>query len=289
MSASPLLLLNSATAPQALARIIAAVRLRRPLNCAMSAFAVLLGAWTVARQVPLVILLCGQACAALITAGGNTLNDYYDAEIDRLNHPRRSIPSSQISRRTAGYLAWAELAVGLAAGLSIGVGCGLIAFLAVALLIGYERSGLKNAGLSGNITISLLTALLFLMGGATAAGLTRPVSLAVLAFIASLGREIIKDIEDMVGDNTRRTWPMRVGPQRARITAALLLSLAVVSSPLPYLFGVLNVWYLPVVSVADVTFLATIIALFRLRRYASQTAKLAMLAVLAAILVGLLR
>jgi geranylgeranylglycerol-phosphate geranylgeranyltransferase len=270
-----------------LGRFAAPLRLARPLNCAMSVFAVLLGAWTVTRQIPAAVLFSCLACAALITAGGNTLNDYADAEIDRLNHTARPIPSGQISRRAAGFLAWAELALGLVAGSVISLGCTLIAFLVVALLIAYETAGLKKRGLPGNITIGLLTAMLFIMGGAAVDDPSRPASLAVLAFMATLGREIIKDIEDIGGDVGRRTWPMHVGPAKAKITAALLLGLAVILSPLPYFFGTLDIGYLAIITVANVAFVWTIVILFRSPRRASRAAKLAMLAVLGAILFGL--
>ena len=269
------------------ARFAAAVRLARPLNCAMSASAVLLGAWTVTWQVPAAVLCSCIACAVLLTAGGNALNDYADAVIDRLNHPERPIPSGQIPRRAAWFLAAAELALGLVAGLVISLGCGSIAFLAVVLLIAYEKAGLKSSGLPGNITISALTAMLFVMGGAAAHDPVRPASLAALAFIATLAREIIKDVEDVGGDISRRTWPMRVGLKRARIAAAFLLTLAVILSPWPYFSGVLGIGYLAVIAVADMAFAWTAVVLFRPPRRASRAAKLAMLAVLGAILIGL--
>jgi geranylgeranylglycerol-phosphate geranylgeranyltransferase len=273
--------------PQPLVCIIAGIRMARPLNCAMSAFAVLLGAWTVTPQVSISVLLCGMIWAALTTAGGNTLNDYFDADGDRLNHPRRVIPSGKISLKTAHCISWIELAVGAIAGFSIGILPGSIALLSIFLLIGYEIAGLKNAGLPGNFIIALLTALLFLFGGTMAANPMRPVSLAILAFIASLGREIIKDIEDMPGDVSRSTWPMRVGTHRAGTAAASLLCLTVVLSPAPYLLGIVTVWYLPIIAAADLTFLATIFFLFHPIWNASRTAKLAMIAVLAAIFIGI--
>jgi geranylgeranylglycerol-phosphate geranylgeranyltransferase len=276
------------TAPRPLTRIIAGISLARPLNCAMSAFAVLLGAWTVTRRISITIL-CGMICAALITAGGNTLNDYFDAESDRMNHPQRAIPLGKISREAALWLSWIEIAAGTIAGLSIGILFGSMAILAVLALIAYEMLGMKNAGLPGNVAISYLTAQLFLMGGALAGTLARPCSLAVLAFIASLGREIIKDIEDTRGDISRRTWPMRVGLRRAKITAAILLGIAVALSPMPYRLGILSSWYLPIIVVADLGFLATIFFLFHPIWNASRTAKLAMVSVLAAILAGLLK
>jgi geranylgeranylglycerol-phosphate geranylgeranyltransferase len=270
-----------------LKRLWAGVCLARPLNCGMSALAVFLGASTVTRNVPGSVLICGMVCAALITAGGNSLNDFFDAESDRLNHPRRAIPSGRISRKAALYIAFVEIAIGTASGLWINIWCGLIATLAIALLAVYEVAGAKNAGLPGNITISLLTGLLFLLGGALASDPIRPAGLAVPAFVASLGREIIKDMEDMHGDTSRRTWPKRVGWYRARIGAALLLGSAVALSPIPYLLGILSFWYLPVVLLADLAFLAAILFLFYSIGKVSGTAKLAMATVLVAMVAGI--
>jgi 4-hydroxybenzoate polyprenyltransferase len=56
---------------------------------------------------------------------------------------------------------------------------------------------------------------------------------------------------------------MRVGPPKAKITAALLLGLAVILSPLPYFFGALDMGYLAVIGMANVAFVWTMVMLFR--------------------------
>jgi len=271
-----------------LAGAAAAVQLMRPFNGLMSAMAVWLGVLAVASEIPLLKLIYALACGALITSGGNTINDCFDAEIDRVNHPRRPIPSGRISPSTAWVWAVAELAVGLILGFGVNVTCGVIAAMAVALLLAYEAAGLKNAGLPGNVTISLLTALLFITGGAAAGDVYPPMSLALLAFLASLGREIIKDIEDVAGDTTRETWPMRVGIPRARQGATVFLVVAVLLSPLPWWLGTLSMGYLIAVSIADLMFVRTITVLFKETKGAARAAKQAMFIVLAAFLIGVL-
>jgi geranylgeranylglycerol-phosphate geranylgeranyltransferase len=266
----------------------AAFQLMRPFNCLMSAVAVWLGVLAVGVEVPWSTVIYALACGALITAGGNTINDCFDAEIDRVNHPSRPIPSGRIRPSTAWAWAIAELALGLILGLAINKTCGVIAATAVALLLAYEAAGLKNAGLPGNITISLLTGLLFITGGAAAGDMYPPMSLALLAFLASLGREIIKDIEDMAGDTTRETWPMRVGAHRARQGAAALLAVSVLLSPLPWLLGTLSMGYFLVVLLADAMFIRTIVVLFTREKGAASGAKQAMFIVLAAFLIGVL-
>jgi geranylgeranylglycerol-phosphate geranylgeranyltransferase len=254
----------------------------------MSGFGVVLGMLATPGEIAPLTFCYAIACGMLITAGGNTLNDYYDAEIDLVNHPKRPIPSGRIRRWTAKMLAVGELLAGLILGRLVNVACGWVALLAVAALVAYERGGLKNSGLPGNVVISLLTGLLFLAGGAAVGDPWPSASLALLAFVASLGREIAKDIEDVAGDTTRRTWPMRVGVRPARLAAAFLFATAALLSPLPYLLETLSIWYLYVVMPANVLFVWIIFALLRSKVGISRWTKGAMLVVLVAFLVGAL-
>ena len=80
--------------------IIAWLRLLRAGNCAIIALATytgyLVGGGTYTTEAFLLAL-----SAFLISAGGNAINDYFDAEIDAVNKPWRPIPSGIISRETA--------------------------------------------------------------------------------------------------------------------------------------------------------------------------------------------
>ncbi len=60
----------------------------------------------------LVTILLGSACAALLNAASNTLNQIYDLENDRVNKPGRMLVTGAISIRAAG---WFTAAVYLAA------------------------------------------------------------------------------------------------------------------------------------------------------------------------------
>jgi len=71
------------------------LRLARPGNCVMSAVGVGIGGLVAVRSAawgefawP---LLWAGAAAAAFTAGGNALNDVYDRETDRVNHPERPL------------------------------------------------------------------------------------------------------------------------------------------------------------------------------------------------------
>ena len=183
----------------------------------------------------------------------NALNDILDIEIDKENQPSRPLPSGAItlshaqivtsllmlvsffSLVLAGYLA-----TNLEAGLESWAPSILIWLSAIFLLVNYESSSsfslkLKDKGLPGNIAISLSVGMVILFGGAAVFDFSNPrvLSLFLIGFSYNLSREIIKDIEDMEGDEGRNTLAMRIGAEKTRIVAwiILLFTLASVLSP----------------------------------------------------------
>ena len=188
----------------------------------------------------------------------NALNDYLDLEIDRINRPDRPLPSGTISepsakRGIALMMATSLLsivgALGIARGLEEGVEGWYPAVViwasALFLLTNYESSGpyslrLKDRGLPGNVAISLSVGMLVLFG---AAGVFEPFNLRawsmfVVGVLYTLAREIVKDIEDMEGDKGRSTYAMRVGPEKARTVAWVILLLTLASLLMPFGIGV---------------------------------------------------
>src|SRR2546422_6532026 len=91
------------------------LRFGRPLICVMSAVGVGCGgvggvgsaAWG-DLALPLVL---AAAAAAAFTAGGNALNDIFDIETDRINHPDRPLASGQLTLGTARAFAASAFAI----------------------------------------------------------------------------------------------------------------------------------------------------------------------------------
>ena len=239
------------------------LRLSRPVNCVMSAVGVAIGgivavgpaAWGGAAA-PLAYAV---AAAALFTAGGNALNDIFDVETDRVNHPDRPLVTGALSPSSArrfafGMFVAAEVLAALANFWALGV-----VFLNAALMYAYE-SGLKRRGVPGNVVIAYLVGSLFLFAGVAvyrgdSTPLVRTSVLAVLAFLTTLGREVTKDIEDMAGDLDRRTLPQRIGARRSGVVAALALFAGVALSAVPWALGILHLAYAVVVVPADGMFI----------------------------------
>ena len=183
--------------------------------------------------------------SVLIAAAGYIINDYFDINIDQINKPTANVVDKIVSRRWA--MAWHFVLSGVGIILSA-----LIAwrtgfwyillgnFMCVLLLFGYSVS-LKRKLLSGNIIISLLTAWVILVISigeintqtlvipAVAEAANKITRIAFLyagfAFISSLIREAIKDIEDLQGDEKYgcRTMPIVWGVNAAKVYIAVWL------------------------------------------------------------------
>src|SRR5947209_2754297 len=120
----------------------------------------------------------------------------------------------------------------------------------------------------------------------SAGPLIRTGILAALAFLATLGREITKDIEDMQGDVDRLTLPRRIGARRAGAVAGIALALCVALSFLPVYFGVLGIGYAVLVIPADGMFIYAAFHSAANPARSQRVTKYAMIVALAAFLAG---
>ena len=242
----------------------------RPFNCMMAAAAAIIGLDIAGGLEPWAVALIFLA-VFLITGAGNAVNDYYDREIDAVNRPNRPIPSGRIQPRTAFCYSLALFAVGcIMAGLVSRI-CFAVAVFNSALLFFYARN-LKFTPLAGNVSVAFLTGSTFLFGGAAAgpAGLLANQVPFWLSFLASMSREIAKDIEDMVGDRQggARTLPILAGE---RPSAALAAGFAIAAVVLSF-FAPFGRLYLAIVTVADLFFLLSVLKISKGEAAGSQKA-----------------
>lgn len=218
--------------------------------------------------------------------GGNTLNDYLDREVDRQAHPERPIPSGKISPGTARAIAGGAFVISLAlAVLLFDILSFAIVLVAIVLMLAYELKT-KKLGFSGNISIALLTGMLFLLGGAVVGKIEATIAIAIMAMLATLGREIVKDVQDMGSDFDRRTLPQRIGARKAGIIASIAFLVAVCLSPEPYLAGRFGLAYVAAVLFADAIFIYCSIVHFRNPKQGQKWAKYGMLVALVSFLLG---
>jgi 4-hydroxybenzoate polyprenyltransferase len=168
--------------------------------------------------------------ALLVAAAGYIINDYYDVKIDAINRPDRLVVGRLLRRRHAmlAHVVLSGLAVALAVALSWRLGA--VTLGAAALLWGYSAR-FKRLALVGNLSIAALTAALVLLPAllpmAGVAGLPKSIWLyALAAFLLTVVREIVKDLEDMRGDAQHgcRTLPLVWGVVRSKWVAGCFLA-----------------------------------------------------------------
>lgn len=164
--------------------------------------------------------------ALLVAAAGYIINDYYDVKIDAINRPDRLVVGPLLRRRHAmlAHLVLNGLGVGLATLLSWRLGA--VTLGAAALLWGYSAR-FKRLALVGNVSIGLLTAALVLLPELQLLTGRQAVWLyALAAFLLTVVREIVKDLEDMRGDAQHgcRTLPLVWGVARSKWVAGFFLA-----------------------------------------------------------------
>ncbi len=190
---------------------------------------------------------------ALITAAGNVINDFFDAEIDVINRPDRPIPSGAVSREAARGFAVTLFLSGILVSFFTNFLCIGITIFNALLLIAYAAK-LKTKPLIGNIVVAYLSASIFLFGGALNGvdGLVRIIPIAAITFFAMLSRELLKDAEDVEGDKAggADTVPIRIGIKKTTEFALITTVLAVLASFIPYLWW--GAWYLGGIIAVDI-------------------------------------
>lgn len=179
-----------------------------------------------------------------IAASGNVVNDIFDQEIDRINEPDKMIVGKLISEEKAWNLYYGLGSVGLGVGIWL---CWLLGNVSSSLIFMLVAGGLyfysysyKRQFLIGNVVISMLAGLvpfmpvyLYIM--------CRPdswmqlpwnpllVAFGFFSLITTLIRELIKDMEDIKGDQLLRcqTLPIVLGIKAAKAISVLLIAVLI--------------------------------------------------------------
>ena len=254
----------------------------RPHNAAMSMLAVFIGWILILGFDPSTFvapqLLLSIIAVFLISGAGNVINDYLDIEADKLNKPKRPLPSGKINPGVALAYAMMLFLTGIVLAGFVNTITFAIAIANSLVLVIYSFL-LQNKIFLGNLSIAYLVGSTFLFGGAATGSLAflqLPLILMLLSGMATFSREIVKDLEDIEGDKqsflkrlsngigrlaerfgfaSDGDIDLKYNKERARIIAAASIFLGVLISPTPFLFGLFGTIYLLALVPADVVFL----------------------------------
>ena len=232
-------------------RLPGIVRIIRPVNAVVAGLAAILGYGIAAGNLVTGTILLFSA-VFLITAGGNSINDYFDADIDRINRPDRPIPSGEVLPGMAWNISFALFSCGILIAVFTNPVCFGIAVFNTLLLVLYAAR-LKRTFVAGNLAVSYLSASIFLFGGAYLGyeGIIRVLPVVLVTLFAMLSREILKTAEDVEGDaaSGADTVPVRYGVRSAVLLSAVFALCAVAGSIYPVLWW--GNWYLGGILIVD--------------------------------------
>ena len=195
------------------------------------------------RHLALLIIL-----SVLTAAAGNIINDYFDLNIDQVNKPERTVIDKVIKRRWAIVMHLAFTFTAIIIGFYIDFvshtfWLGFSTSFCALLLFGYSIS-FKKKLLWGNVLISALTAWVLVVcflcyyktfycsicdRNFVDLYINRFIRISFLyagfAFIISLIREVVKDMEDMDGDARYgcKTMPITWGIPATKVFVAVWL------------------------------------------------------------------
>ena len=207
------------------------------------------------EQLPWFLLLLIGCAIVLIAAGGYVINDYFDVKIDRINRPDAVVVTRSVSKPAAMRLSLCLSGIGIACGIvaavllrSLTFG---ILFVLVPGLLWFYSSSYKRLFMIGNLIIALLAGLTPLMVGMANVALLQlryetilPYTtlvhdiyawlggFALFAFLLTWIREIIKDLQDQMGDRELEchTMPVVWGEiwTKVFVTFLIVLTLAII-------------------------------------------------------------
>ena len=208
--------------------------------------------------------------SVVIAAAGYIINDYFDLQIDAVNKPQKVIVDRLVKRRWA--IVWHFLLSALGILLSFYISFKIdnwIIFIAnifcVALLWFYSTT-FKKKLLSGNIIIAALTAWVIVVvyffsgadiivwqSGTTPFDVRKLFKFCILyagfAFIFSLIREVVKDLEDMNGDAKYdcKTMPITWGVPVTKVFTAVWLIVCIAALAIVQLYAWQSGWWMSAV------------------------------------------
>ena len=217
----------------------------RPLNVFLGGLTILISSLIIKYEGPAISVILPVFVVMFFTMGANTLNDYFDYEIDKINRPDRAISSGLVLRNQALILSLFSFIIGVLIALRLNKDSQLLSIgVSLPLIIAYNVK-LKNYPLIGNIIVSLILAMSFIYAGLVFKKTEPLIIPALLAFGLTLIREIVKDLADIKGDKSAglMTFPIIYGEKKTVILCTILSVLLGVGSFIPLLTGYYNTFY----------------------------------------------
>jgi geranylgeranylglycerol-phosphate geranylgeranyltransferase len=237
-------------------------RLARLQNNLITFISVLLGGF-VGDVSSWLELILAAVSASFISAGGYALNDYFDLEIDRINRPDRVLPEGVIIPKKAFLFSISLFASGFILSLFLKP-LSVVMSVAAIIFLSLYSVRFKRELLIGNVTVSLICALTFIYGGVFSHNPEISYIPALFAFLFHMGRELIKDMEDMEGDKALKSesFPIAYGTRNSQLLIIAIFAILIILTIFPYKLTIFSIYYLILVLIMDLILFYIILSLW---------------------------
>ena len=235
-----------------LKKILAVYKIIRPLNFIITLVSIIV-AYVISKKgadFSLEILLAAFS-GALAGAAGNVINDYYDIETDKINKPKRVLPSGDLTDKGTLFLYMILVLLSLDLALWAGWQSFVVVFISTGIIFLYSYK-LKKVPLLGNIVVSIMTGMAFIYGAIVAGNIMGGLIPAAFALLINFIREIVKDIEDIEGDEKAgiRTFPIVTGVKPAIRIAGVTVIALIILTVVPFIFNIYKIEYFILIMLA---------------------------------------
>jgi len=182
-----------------------------------------------------------------LSASAMVLNDYFDIEVDKINDPKRPIPSGEITPKQALTFGIILIAVGILMGIGIDLfenirhgsqfGVSIVTAVICAIMAAAYTKYMKRFSIVGNMAVSIGVWMGFLYGDLVFDFMPEvlPQCMGAAAFFLNFGREVSKGIMDIEGDRENKvtTVATALGLKWTAIIASAIIFLAIPVSIIP--------------------------------------------------------
>jgi len=271
--------------------LIEFIKIIRLIDCVIASLGALIGYSLSVQGIALnQSILFAMLGVFFVCAGGQTINDFFDFELDKRTNKNKPLVKGTIKKNTALIYSLVLFLIGIIFSFFVSNLAVTAAVFFSLLLVSYSAL-MKKIKYFGNFVVSFSVAFTILFGAIISMNFFLPFILFVSAFFANTSREIIKDLEDLgTEQGIKITLPQLIPKKVVEGIIVLFYVIAVLIGFYPFFTGIFSsLIYLALMIIAAVFFALSLIEMKKENFLFSQKySKIGMFSGLIAFLFGVL-
>ncbi len=267
------------------------IKIIRSIDCVIASLGVFIGFSLSIQGISFPLqLFYAMLTVFFVCAGGQTINDYFDFNIDKKTNKNKPLIKGTITKKQALIYSLILFAIGILFSFLISQLAVITAVFFALLLVSYSAL-MKKIKYFGNFVVSFSVAFTILFGAIISMNFFLPLILFFSAFFANTAREIIKDLEDLKTEQgIKITLPQLIPINIVFVLVILFYVLSILIGFYPLIKGIFNsILYIVIMVIAVIFFGLSSKEMLNKNYFVSQKySKIGMLAGLLAFLFGVI-